>query len=192
MLVSWTANLQNDIKLCVSSREDNIFMTHLSTRSPLRLPELTADDIEQYIRDKLKMIRPKKLEPVINEISSKADRIFFWVALAVRSIRSRLSDGCDIDEVLHEIETLANELDDLFTHLLNSITSSEKSNAYKTFQMVQLVDQACKSFWLWQTVMRAGTVPIRPSRIQLSRSIQHRSRIRREGKSGQLRAPRDR
>jgi hypothetical protein len=54
LLCSWTRAAPQDVKICVSSREYNVFLNAFSTERRLRLQDLTRRDMELYVRDKLK------------------------------------------------------------------------------------------------------------------------------------------
>jgi len=88
LLASWTTTAPRDVKLCVSSREYNIFINAFSAEKRLRLHELTSFNIEAYARDKLAEIPNKEAKGnLIRLIISKAKGIFLWVALVVKQIR---------------------------------------------------------------------------------------------------------
>jgi hypothetical protein len=53
MLLTWTDDAPDNVKLCVSSRELSIFQNTFSPKQRLRLQELTKNDIEAVIRDRL-------------------------------------------------------------------------------------------------------------------------------------------
>jgi len=52
-LCSWTTNAPDNVKLCVSSREYNVFMNAFSDSNRIRLHQLTRLDMMHYVSDKL-------------------------------------------------------------------------------------------------------------------------------------------
>lgn len=53
VLRSWTSIVPSNVKLCVSSREYNVFMNAFSPEKRIRLHELIRGDMIQYVADKL-------------------------------------------------------------------------------------------------------------------------------------------
>lgn len=52
LLQKWVAKSPEDMKLCVSSREYNVFLNAFSSTQRLRLQDLTRNDMLNYVRDK--------------------------------------------------------------------------------------------------------------------------------------------
>ncbi|KAK3681265.1 hypothetical protein B0T22DRAFT_303000 [Podospora appendiculata] len=103
-LVKGLANLAN-VKVCVSSRPEPLFVKQLGNMSTLRLQDLTRYDMKAYVEAYL--LQPQ-LDPdesegrrkLVDAICDKADGVFLWAAIAVR----RLSRGLDNDEDLTDLE----------------------------------------------------------------------------------------
>ena len=91
-----------------------------------------------YIRDRLRDLEPEQLNRLAPSITGKVNGIFLWVALVVRSIRARMEDGHDFSVMEEEINSLPDELEGLFRHLLGSISKTYQKRAYQTFTMVEL------------------------------------------------------
>jgi len=137
LLLGWTQTAPQAVKLCVSSREENVFMNFFADDKRLRLQDLTLPDMRLYVQDKLQELNPDHLDRVIRVITEKANGIFLWVALVVKSIRARLEDGCGVDLIEAEVDSLPDELEGLFQHLLDTIAKSHRRMAYQTFAMLQ-------------------------------------------------------
>ncbi|CAI4215998.1 unnamed protein product [Parascedosporium putredinis] len=139
LLSSWTRVAPNNIKLCVSSREYNVFLNFFPPDQRLRLQDLTRGDITRYIHDKLQDIDDESDKSCLVEaIMEKANGIFLWVALVVRSLRDRLEQTRDITILKKEIEPLPDELEGLFCFLLNSLSKAARTTAYQTFAMLDV------------------------------------------------------
>jgi hypothetical protein len=145
LLCRWTTYAPNNIKMCVSSREYNVFMNALSTDQRIRLHELTKADMEHYVMDKLGHMESKSQKSVITErIIENACGMFLWVVIVVRRIREKIEDGNDIDSLLCELDSLPRELDGLFMHILDSLPEVDLKMAYRTCLMVmRLAKFAC-------------------------------------------------
>ncbi|EXJ68983.1 uncharacterized protein A1O5_07918 [Cladophialophora psammophila CBS 110553] len=120
LLCSWSEAAPDDVKICVSSREDLVFMSAFSSERRFRLQDLTREDIQSYVRDKL----------------PRADGIFLWVALVVKSIRDQLDENYEVSDVEKELDQLPTELHELFEYLLKSFSSPGRKRAHRTFAMV--------------------------------------------------------
>ncbi|KAL2258610.1 hypothetical protein VTK26DRAFT_8020 [Humicola hyalothermophila] len=138
LLFSWTEAIPHGVKLCVSSREYNVFVNFFSSNKRLRLQDLTLADMQFYIRDRLQDLEAEYLDRLERSITGKANGIFLWVALVVKAIRNRLEDGCSMSVIEEEIDSLPDELEALFQHLLNSISKVYRKGAYQTFAMLEL------------------------------------------------------
>ena len=138
LLRDWTNAAPEGVKICVSSREDNVFLNAFSGEQRIRLQDLTRADMERYIRDNLADIDGgETMESLVQNITDKAKGIFLWVALAVKSIRQRLQDGYQVSEIEKELDSLPQDLEELFERLLESIDkSAQKKKVYQTFAMM--------------------------------------------------------
>ncbi|EEU36353.1 uncharacterized protein NECHADRAFT_52696, partial [Fusarium vanettenii 77-13-4] len=97
LLKSWVKDSHGCLKLCVSSREHNVFMNALSKDQRLRLHELTLFDMQEYVAGHLKDMPSDTLSEhlrndLITSIPEKADGIFLWTILVVRTIRRKIED----------------------------------------------------------------------------------------------------
>ena len=140
LLCGWTEAAPNDVKICVSSREYNVFLNSLSADKRLRLHDLTGGDMKRYIRNKLGRLDDKVASDLIDTILTKASGIFLWVVLVVKSLRERLEETQELSILKREIDTLPDELEDLFRYLLNTVSKSARVTAYKTFAMLEALD----------------------------------------------------
>ncbi|EHL02055.1 hypothetical protein M7I_2010 [Glarea lozoyensis 74030] len=139
LLISWTEVAPEDVKICVSSREYNAFQDSFSDERRLCLQDLTRDDMERYIRDRLSDMRTKdkaSIEPFAKAVARKANGIFLWTTLVVKSLRERLGDGYELDFLEQELDSIPEELEHLFKYLLRSIAKPARKSAYRTFAMV--------------------------------------------------------
>lgn len=79
------------VKLCVSSRPENVFEGHFKDRPSLRMQDLIASDIRNYAykvfeeRTEFSNL-PYCVDRVINTFVYKADGVFLWVVLVLESL----------------------------------------------------------------------------------------------------------
>jgi len=145
MLQEWAITLPDRLKLCISSREENVFMNAFPTAKRVRLHDLTYQDMEQYISTKLSHWKTQN-DPqkgiMIEEMISKSQGIFLWVALVVKSMRGLLENdiGAPIEDMKTMLAELPDDLNSLFRHLLNSISKKERQKAHRIFQILILAN----------------------------------------------------
>ena len=126
------SNANGHLKICCSSRPTKVFSDQFCGKAQLSMQSLTESDIKTYVEQKL---GDKCSEQLIDEVLTKAQGVFLWVALAV----SNLQDGIDIEDSPHELEErlgrLPEGLDGLFTHMLGLIDPSVRKEAAKYFHI---------------------------------------------------------
>lgn len=116
--------------------EYNIFLDKFSPEKRIRLQDLTRRDVELYVRDKLQRRGNPDLETIILKITDKADGVFLWVALVVKSVQEHLDTGYEPSEIEEELDSLPQEMEGLFTYLLQSLETSARKRAYRLFSMM--------------------------------------------------------
>jgi hypothetical protein len=142
LLRDWTNSEPRNVKICVSSREDNVFLNAFSSKQRIRLQDLTRHDMERYIRDKLAHISDSvELGNLMDTTIQKANGIFLWLALAVKTIRRRLEDSHTLLEIQKELDSLPLELEDLLQHVFNLIKESSPKRAYFVFKAIRKLDK---------------------------------------------------
>jgi hypothetical protein len=136
-----------DIKLCVSSRPWYVFKDafgHDSDRK-LALEDLTRTDIEIYVRNKFKenvrfkhvMSNPDRdrYQELIQEIVEKAEGVFLWVFLVVRSLLSGLTNADKISDLQRRLRLLPPTLEAYFRHMIDSVEDIYQEQTAQTFQV---------------------------------------------------------
>jgi hypothetical protein len=137
LLCGWTTAAPEDVKICVSSREYNVFLNAFSDERRLRLQDLTREDMERYVRDKLKSYSGEELGHLVRLITDESNGIFLWVALVVKTLRERFEDGHKLPAFEQEIDSLPDELEGLFEYLLKSVSKQARKKMYQIFGMIQ-------------------------------------------------------
>lgn len=137
LLCRWAALESGNIKICVSSREYPVFMDGFTSTLRIRFHDLTRHDMDVYIRDKLQHASAEEsFENLVSLIMSKANGVFLWVALVVKSLREGLDDGLSCSDMTQEVDILPDQLESLYKHILMSMGKSKRRKAYQTFSMV--------------------------------------------------------
>ncbi|RDW79842.1 hypothetical protein BP6252_04480 [Coleophoma cylindrospora] len=118
----------NNLKICLSSRPLVAFDEAFGAGSTLQLQNLTFEDIRCYVVDKLfdnKRFKQLAIREgqrsltLVQELVTKADGVFLWVVLVVRSILVGLSNRDDIDDLERRQRELPSDLSALFEDMLH-------------------------------------------------------------------------
>lgn len=134
------------IKVCLSSRPLLIFEESFRNDPGLRLQDLTSGDIKKYVVDKLSMDpgmrliadhEPTRRHDFIKEICDKAQGVFLWVKLVVRSLLDGLNNSDRMMDLRARLDDLPNDLEDLYRHMVGNIDKLYLIKTSQIFQMVQ-------------------------------------------------------
>lgn len=143
LLSSWTTKA-SEIKLCVSSREPEVFMDHFRGPQGLKLQDLTEDDIYKYVKEKLEsnsnfldMEKPNNgADELISQIILSSNGVFLWVSLVVKLLDDACDEGDAFEELQRKIEFMPREMEDLFDQLFGSIHESDRHQSAQTFAIM--------------------------------------------------------
>ncbi|KAK3313992.1 hypothetical protein B0H66DRAFT_537239 [Apodospora peruviana] len=139
LLKDWVRVSQGRVKLCLSSREDNVFMNAFPAERRFRLHELTKHDMRNYVRGKLSHLEESQSKKqLIEAIPERAQGIFLWVSLVSKSMREELENGASVEGLWRMLGVLPDELHALFEHLLRSLNKASRRRAYQTLAMLSL------------------------------------------------------
>lgn len=135
-----------DVKVCLSSRPLIVFEEAFRQCPKLRLQDLTYNDINEFVVSRLCSKRrfqllaqkqPEKADQLVDEIVTRANGVFLWVKLVVRSLVSGLGNRDGIVDLQARLRLLPEDLEDLYSHMLASIDSVYRAQASEIFQMVK-------------------------------------------------------
>ena len=135
-----------NIKICASSRPWNVFKRAFETGSHtmLRLEDLTRNDITLYVRETLEQndlfnqLRKREnahCVDLVNEVVSKAQGVFLWVFLVVRSLSTGLTNADRIIDLRRRLRHLPADLESYFAHILASIDTFYEQQTAQTFKI---------------------------------------------------------
>ena len=122
------------MKICVSSRPWNAFVTAFEQSPSFRLEDLTRNDIATYIEGELtkaeKTSRKNRLfsrntkpqtDILVKTVIDKAHGVFFWVFLVVRSLCDGFSNGESVKILQNRVDEFPDELLDYFSLMLKRL-----------------------------------------------------------------------
>ena len=136
----------NNIKICASSRPWNVFETAFGGGSlpMLRLQDLTRNDITIYVCETLEQNnlfnQPRKRDhahcaELVEEVVSKAQGVFLWVMLVVRSLIIGLTNADRVTELRRRLRLLPADLESLFSHMLATTDTFYEKQTAQTFEI---------------------------------------------------------
>ncbi|KAM0421002.1 hypothetical protein ACHAPT_011245 [Fusarium lateritium] len=142
LLTNWVKESHGCLKLCVSSREHNVFMNAFSMDQRLRLHEMTLFDMKEYVAGLLQDIQTHILNVdtrsyLINTIPEKADGIFLWTILVVRTIRRKAEDGEPERNLIRLLDSLPQGLDGMFLRVLEDLDADNRRRMFQTLAMMR-------------------------------------------------------
>ena len=138
------------VKICASSRPLLIFEKAFRDHPGLRLQDLTTEDIRRYVSGKLtndpRMKRISMQEPLqqhdfVKDISAKAQGVFLWVKVVVRSLLDGLGNQDRIEDLKARLNVLPTDLEQLYHHMIMRIEPMYLQKASEVFQMVRTARQ---------------------------------------------------
>ena len=135
-----------DIKICASSRPWQVFQDAFeSSQLKLYVHDLTKDDIKLYIGDNLgcnarfqvlKQKNPEEAAFFIEQIQMKAQGVFLWVYLVVRSLLRGLLNRDELSDLRRRLNELPGELEDYFKLMLDTIEPVYQEQSARVFKIM--------------------------------------------------------
>ena len=133
-----------NVKACVASRPWVNFEDAFRGKPHLMLQHLTANDIKRYITSEfrqspgfieLKAREPTYAENLLAEIARKAQGVFLWVRLVVKSLLVGMTNGDRIRDLRERLDRTPSNLEDLFKKMLGSMEPQYQQHASQIFQI---------------------------------------------------------
>lgn len=182
-----------DVKLCISSRPWNEFKDAFGRPSDpqLALEDLTREDIRLYVRSTLEedsrfeVLKAKddRSQDLVQEIVDKAQGVFLWVILVVRSLLTGLRNAdriCDLQKRLREFPAT---LEKFFGHMIASIEPIYREQTAQAFKIALEAEDPLSlmtySFFDEEDLDAVVTAPLNPLATQeiISRQDDMRRRL---------------
>ncbi|KAK4216919.1 hypothetical protein QBC37DRAFT_78006 [Rhypophila decipiens] len=118
------------VKLCVSSRPEQLFLRYFASKPTLRLQDITFFDMKIYaeaylVPDPGDEYDTKDVRNLIDSLLVKADGVFLWIALVVRSLASGLRNGDSIEELNLRLEQMPKGLNALYQDMWARLNDDE-------------------------------------------------------------------
>jgi hypothetical protein len=134
------------IKVCASSRPWVVFEDAFGHGPHLRLENLTHEDIKHYVASKmtaspgfrvLQELDAQISMKLVENVCRKSSGVFLWVALVTQSLLDGLSEGEKLSELQHRLDSLPEDLENLFGKILSRMDSKHFERAAQFFQLIR-------------------------------------------------------
>ncbi|KAG6353435.1 hypothetical protein INS49_005616 [Diaporthe citri] len=148
---SWCQCSPQNIKICVSSREDNPFLNTFPVQQRLQLHLHTTRDIKKLVKTRLKSnphfqsisFKKQHRKELVRAMVDNAQGVFVWVVVTMNELLLLLADRQDFATLKEVVDTFrAEELDDFFKQIFNRIPRRYHQEARAVFSVVGTVS-AC-------------------------------------------------
>lgn len=125
---------KHSIKVCISSRPEHYLKKRLGRYSQLRLQDLTAKDMDIYIRTTLEQTRtrcsPSPIDDdyfkrIVGVVANKADGVFLWVYYALHSLSIGMRNEDTFEDLLQRIERLPSGMHQLYLEMWNRLNEDK-------------------------------------------------------------------
>lgn len=133
-LQSWAVS--PDIKICVSSRPHEEFLQGFNNKLRMHLHEMTRGDIRRFVygvldKDASYFDAENSLHDTVAIVVYRADGVFLWVRLVVRSLFDGIRRRYRPDVLQQKLAKMPKSLEPLFDQLFNSIDPSDRERSDK-------------------------------------------------------------
>jgi hypothetical protein len=152
------------LQICFSSRHYPTIFIQKSVKVTLENEIGHTEDIQQYIKSKLKLGKSKQAEPLRSEILEKSSGIFLWAVLVLDILNSEYPDSSvSIKKIRARLKEIPPKLTDLFEMILTRdgehlerlqlclkwiLFATRPMKPQELYFAIQLgLDESCSSCW---------------------------------------------
>jgi hypothetical protein len=138
---------QSHVKTCLASRPETAILVKLKSVPTLRLQDLNKRDISKFVWGRLRPYEDALTEELISQLIDRAEGVFLWAALVVRSIISGCLAGDDAATLLSRLNATPTELVALFEQLLSSVEKVHQESLCLCLFHLKYNEVAWCGFW---------------------------------------------
>jgi hypothetical protein len=135
------------VKICVASRPwttfENVFGG--DPQRMLAVEDFTREDMAKFVKDTLEespqfaavVRQDRRATELIHEIRDRAQGVFLWVTLVVKSLLSGATQQDDVEELTVRLRALPRDLKGFFQRMLDSVDDSYEAHASRMLLLTQ-------------------------------------------------------
>lgn len=122
-----------DLSVCVSTR--NFPTVSIGRCLDITLDSQNGSDIMSYVEGRIQEVVPRtqSRKHLVTSIEERCLGVFLWAALVVDDVLRMWDEGRNIKYLLKHLKKLLEQLDDLFTDILDSLSEEENELAMRLF-----------------------------------------------------------
>ena len=127
------------VKVCLSSRPEQLYNDAFGSYAKLRLQDLTKSDIRTYVADRLEpwlCTEPEvKVSRMMSNIAYKAQGVFLWVDLIVKTLIKGLKHDDSFEQLQERLASTPTDIEAVYADMLSKIDKAHYKEAAQLFQM---------------------------------------------------------
>jgi len=169
-LRDWAAD-SPDVKICVTSRPCQEFLQCFDPGMRMHLHELTHGDVQRFVRGALEKesnyaTANMDTDEFVKEISERAEGVFLWVRLVVRSLVDGIRHRYSSAMLKEKLDKTPRGLEPLFDQLFNDIDPSDRDRSDMVFLLATSGDAKDALMYSWLDDLADPDFPYnRPARV---------------------------
>ncbi|KAF4465116.1 p-loop containing nucleoside triphosphate hydrolase [Fusarium albosuccineum] len=153
-LLRWTSSNPENVKICVSSREEPVFIDLFPLGQRIRLHLVTAGDIRKAIQGVLGKHENFLKFPLaergdfIERFVRDSEGVFIWTKLVLDELWNKLDDKQPLEHLHSVLDVVPRDLDEFYERILRSIRTSDAAESSAIFNILvtaraEWTDPAC-------------------------------------------------
>jgi NACHT domain len=138
-----TIRLLNDtkqVKVCTSSRREQLFLQEFKHSPQLRLQEFNHQDISNTASSKLRPALSQlfpyendRISSLLWDVCTRAQGVFLWLDLMIKDILRGARNGDTLQELAERLQSTPDTIEELYKHMLKRLDKHYLSDAAKYF-----------------------------------------------------------
>lgn len=154
-------NLRQNVKICVASRPWTAFTDALAQSPSLTMQRLTEKDILTYVRGQFENCRayherkaafPEAVATLLKDVVLRAEGVFLWVSVVVRSLKEDMEDGQSLSELQTILQSLPEDITSLYSKIWQRIQHKGNSISGHLLQLkmaaINIIPLDASLMWL--------------------------------------------
>lgn len=124
-------SMLRNVKICVSSRQENSFERAFQSKPKLRIQDLTFEDMRAVAKARMMTeleesetpLTWDQLDRLAEGVAIRAEGVFLWAILAIKIMTERIRNCEDYEALLAGLQELPTEFKELCQHLLAKVNA---------------------------------------------------------------------
>ncbi|KAH8714765.1 hypothetical protein BGZ61DRAFT_213997 [Ilyonectria robusta] len=151
---------RSNLKICLSTRPWTIFENHFGKGQcpSLQLQNFTYDDIRLFVVDSfdrshlmqtMTQANMDRMPDFYLTIVRKAEGVFLWVRLVVKSLIRGLRNGDELSDLQRKLDELPRDLERLYRHMFDRVGIEYWERSSKIFAIINAAQEPPSALTIW-------------------------------------------